>query len=242
MRKLVIGAVAVMLLAIATVAYAATEQKYKQTFTSASPSKSVGTKFSLEGSDPTAADNNFRPKPARVVDLLFPAGTVIDSRGAPQCKATDADFASKGPAACPARTRVDTGRAADNNAEAKLRGATFPAAVSAFNRKGGLILYVRPAAANPFVLRPVLRGTPGKNQRLVTTVKAITVPGDEAILTKFNLSTKPKSTGSGSRKRIFIKTPPRSKCPRGKLWTFKASLTYGDGTKQTVVSQQKCNR
>ena len=242
MRKLVIGAVAVMLLAIATVAYAATEQKYSQKFTSGSPSKSVGTKFSLEGSDPTAADNNFRPKPARVVDLLFPAGTRIDSKGAPQCKATDADFASKGAAACPARTKVDTGRAADNAAEAKLRGATIPAAVSAYNRAGGLILYIRPTLGNPFVLRPVLRGTPGKNQRLVTTVKAITVPGDEAILTKFKLSTKPITTGSGSSKRTFIKSPPATKCPRGKLWTFKATLTYGDGTKDTVVSQQKCTR
>jgi hypothetical protein len=238
-RKLVIGAAAVMLLAVmSAVAYGATVQKFKQTLTTASPGKGAGTKFSLEGSDPNAPENNFRGKPTRVVDLAFPLGTLIDPKGAPQCKATDGDFASKGEAACPASTRVDNGKAADNAAEAKLRqGGPITVKVTAFNAAKGLLLYLRPTIGSPFVLRPVWKGTATK-RHLVTTVKAITVPGDEIVLTKFKLSTKVKTVG----KRTLIRTPAKKYCPKSKLWTFKGTLTYSDGTKQKVVSQQKCKR
>ena len=238
MRKLAIGAVAVMLLAIAAVAYGATEQKFKQSFTTSAASKSAGTKFALEGSDPAAPENNFRGKPVRVVDIAFPKGTLIDSKGAPQCKATDADFASKGVAACPASTRVDTGKASDNNAQAKLKsGGPIEVKVDAFNRSKGLLLYLRPTVGAPFVLRPAFTGKKTA-PHLVTTIKAITVPNDEVVLTKFNLSTKPKNVG----KRKLITTPPKKNCPKSKLLTFSATLTYGDGTKQKVVSQSKCKR
>ena len=131
----------------------------------------------------------------RVVDIAFPTGTIINSAGAPQCKATDADFASKGDTACPASTRVDTGRASDNAAQAKLKsGAPIEVKVSAFNRKGGLLLYLRPSVGAPFVLRPAWTGKATK-RHLVTTIKAITVPNDEVVLTKFKLSTKPKNIG-----------------------------------------------
>lgn len=238
MRKLVFGAVCVVLLAIAGVTYAATVQKYSQKFTTSSPGKSAGTKFSLEGSDPAAPENNFRGKPTRVVDIAFPVGTLIDSKGAPQCKATDANFASKGETACPASTRVDTGKAADNAAEAKLKsGGPISVKVTAFNRKGGLLLYLRPSVGAPFVLRPVWKGTTTK-RHLVTTVKAITIPGDEVVLTKFKLSTKAKNIGT----RALIRTPAKKYCPRSKLWKFTAVLTYSDGTKQKVTSQQACKR
>jgi hypothetical protein len=236
-RKLVFGAVCVVILAIAGVAYAATVQKFDESFTTTSPARNAGLKFSLEGSDSTAP--NQRPKPANSIDIFFASGTVVNSKGATQCKATDADFQAKAEKACPASSRIDTGKDTQNNAEARLPfGDPIQVKIAAFNRKGGLILYLRPSVSSPFVLRPALKGKPGKQHLLTTIPKIEPVPGTEVILTKLKLATKPKHLG----KTVFIKTPPKAKCPKSKLWTFKAKFNYRDGTKQTVTDSQKCKR
>ncbi len=237
-RKLVFGAVCVVLLAIAGVAYAATVQKFSEVYTSSSPSKSVGLKFAIEGSDPADPANNNRPKPSNSIDIFFASGTVFNNKGAVQCKATDADFQSKGVAACPASSRIDNGKASQNAAVAKTRGATINVKVYAFNRKGGIILYLRPSVGAPFALRPTLKGRPG-SQHLLTTIPKITVPNDEIILTKLNLATKPKNIG----KTALVRTPPKAKCSaKTHKWVFKAKFNYRDGTKQTVTSKQTCRR
>jgi hypothetical protein len=237
-RKLVFGAVCVVLLAIAGVAYAATQQKFDESFTTSSPARSAGLKFSLEGSDP-ANPANQRPKPSNSIDIFFASGTVVNSKGAVQCKATDPDFQAKAEKACPASSRIDNGSSTQNAAEAKLSsGGPIAVKIFAFNRKGGLILYLKPSIGAPFVLRPALKGKAGK-QHLLTTIPKIAVTAtEEVILTKFKLGTKAKHVGSTA----FIKTPPKTKCPKSKLWTFKAVFNYRDGTKQTVTDTQKCKR
>ena len=237
-RKLVFGAVCVVLLAIAGVAYAATQQKFSESYTSSSPLRNVGLKFSLEGTDPANPENQ-RPKPSNSIDIFFASGTVFNNKGARQCKATDADFASKGEAACPAGSRIDNGKASQNAAVAKLKsGNPISVKIAAFNRKGGIILYLRPSVGAPFALRPTLKGKPG-SQHLLTQIPKITIPNDEIILTKLTLATKPKNIG----KTALVRTPPKSKCPaKTHKWTFKAKFNYRDGTKQTVTSTQKCKR
>jgi hypothetical protein len=238
-RKLVFGAVCVVLLAIAGVAYAATQQKFSEVYTSSSPSKSVGLKFAIEGTDPADPANNNRPKPSNSIDIFFASGTVFNNKGAVQCKATDADFQSKGVAACPASSRIDNGKAAQNAAVAKLKsGNPITVKVFAFNRKGGIILYLQPSVGAPFALRPTLKGRAG-SQHLLTTIPKITVPNDEVILTKLNLATKPKNIG----KAVLVKSPPKAKCSaKTHKWVFKAKWNYRDGTKETKTSTQKCKR
>lgn len=239
MRKLVFGAVCVVLLAIAGVAYAATVQKFSEAYTTSSASKNAGLKFSIEGSDPANPANNNRPKPSNSIDIFFASGTVFNNKGAVQCKATDADFASKGLAACPASSRIDNGKASQNLAVAKLKtGNPIGVKIAAFNRKGGIILYLRPDVGAPFALRPALKGKPG-SQHLLTTIPKITIPNDEVILTKLILATKPKNIG----KTALVRTPPKTKCSaKTHRWVFKAKWNYRDGTKETKTATQKCTR
>jgi hypothetical protein len=193
---------------------------------------------SIEGSDPADPANNNRPKPSNSIDIYLVKGTVFNNKGAKQCSATDAQFASKGIAACPASSRVDNGVASQNNGEAKLKaGNPIALTVAAFNRKGGIILYLRvPALGTQIVLRPALKGKPGA-QYLHTVIPAFKIPNDEVILTKLHLATKPRNIG----KAVLVKTPPKAKCPaKTHKWVFKTKWNYRDGTTETKSATQKC--
>jgi hypothetical protein len=192
---------------------------------------------SIEGSDPADPANNNRPKPSKSIDIFLASGTVFNNKGAKQCTASDADFAKKGIAACPANTRIDNGKATQNSGEARLKaGAPIQLTVAAFNRKGGIVLYLRvPAFGTQIVLRPTLKGKPGK-QHLLTTIPKFAVPNDEVILTKLHLATKPRNIG----KAVLVKTPPKAKCPKSRKWTFKTKWNYRDGTTETKSATQKC--
>ena len=54
-------------------------------------------------------DPNAKPPPIRGGEYRLPAGTRIDTAGTPKCEATDEELRARGPAACPADTRVGTG-------------------------------------------------------------------------------------------------------------------------------------
>lgn len=248
MRKLFIGAlVGALALAVAAVALAATQQTYSQAFSSSKANKSAGTTFSTDSSDPANTAGNKQPKSVRVFTIQFPAGTKIDSLGAQQCKKTDNDILQAGGApACP-KAVIGSG-----SAKVKLPFPGFGdinATVTAFNANKGLILYVNPQGAQPIILRPKFQGL-----KLITNVPPNCLPpatnqggsckksdgsaGQEAVLSHFDLTTKPKSQKVKKKKHTLITTP---KTCKGK-WTFGASLTYADGTITTLSSTQACKK
>jgi hypothetical protein len=122
--------------------------------------------------------------------------------------------------------------------------------VNAYNANKGLILFVNVQSANQtLVLRPKFRGL-----KLLTPVPQTCIPpnrpdqdcrpngqGDpqEAILTNFELKTKPKSSGKGKKKRVLIQTPKT--CPSGG-WTFTANIKYADGTSLTIPTKSPCSK
>ena len=55
----------------------------------------------------------------------MPKGAKFDAAGAAQCKATNADLMAKGAAACPAASRVGTGKATATNGTAVVDVAGF---------------------------------------------------------------------------------------------------------------------
>jgi hypothetical protein len=123
--------------------------------------------------------------------------------------------------------------------------------VNAYNAPKGLILFVNVQSANQtLVLRPKFRGL-----KLLTTVPQTCIPpnrpdqdckpngqgeSQEAILTNFELKTKPKSSGRGKSKRILIQTPKT--CPSSKKWGFEANIKYADGTSLKIPSTSPCSR
>jgi len=240
LRKLLIGAIAgVVMLAVAAIAYAATQTTYEQSYTTNKVAKSAGTHFDTTSIDPDNTENNQQPAKTRKLVIVFPAGTKITQTVKPFC--TNLDESSNNP--CPKNTKVGSG-----TAEVRLKfpgGAPIPAKVTAYNRKSngtkGLFLYVVPQVAGqaPVVIKPVFKGL-----KLTTILTPLCVLNDcatngEAVLTKFHLDTKPFQKGKGKKTKFFIRTPPN--CP-GAGWHFSADWTYDDGTTEHKDDFQKCKK
>jgi hypothetical protein len=254
MRKLVIGALmGALMLVVTAVAIGAsatsgtTVQNYTQTFSAKKPATSAGTTFETSSTDEQNPRNK-QPKRVTNFDLTFPAGTKINNKAAPQCKATETDFANAAnpDAACPKGSKIGTGLVA---ARTPFNGvADFTGTVSAYNANKGLLLFVNIQSANQtLLLNPKFKGI-----RLLTVVPQTCIPPNtpandckdstgtqqEAILTSFKLKTTAKSSGKGKAKKVLIQTP--AKCT-GK-WKFQADIKYSDGTAVKIPSEQACSK
>jgi hypothetical protein len=233
------------MLAVAAVALATTTTTFEQKYTSSKPGKSTGTSFKTTSSEDNNPEKNNQPKSTREFDIKFPAGTKIDYTAAPVCKNLDESSND----VCPKNTKIGTG-----HAKVLLPYPGFvpiDADVTAYNRKKGLWLYVVPNFPNqaPVVLKPKYVGL---------TLKTATPPnciastnqnghcvnsdgseGAEAVLTEFDLKTKPIAKGKGKKRKVYLQTP--KKCTKAG-WTFKASITYDDGSSVHPSFTQKCTK
>ena len=255
MRKLFIVALAgVLTLAMAAVAMAASEtsgttvQNYNQTYSTKKPNTSVGTTFGTSSTDEQNPRNK-QPKRVTNFDITFPKGSKIDNKAIPQCKADENDFAnaSNPDDACPKGSRIGTGVVA---ARTPFNGvADFTGTVYAYNANKGLLLFVNITTANQtLLLKPKFSGL-----KLKTVVPHTCIPpnspqndckdasGTEqaAILTNFELKTKPMSKGKGSKKKSLITSPKT--CPSG-AWPFQADIKYGDGTGVAIKASSACKK
>ena len=247
MRKLVIGAlVSALALAIAAIALADTTQTYTQKFSSNRTNKSAGISFSTSSNDPSNPKNQ-QPKSVRTFNIKFPAGTKVNSNGAPICKATDDQMTQAGGNLCK-KAVIGAGQA---RVKLPFPGfADINATVKAFNAKKSLLLYVNPQGAQPIILRPKFKGNLNNGPTLSTVVPPNCLPpatnqggqckkqdgsaGDEAILDFFSLKTVAKKQG----KAVLIRTP---KSCKGK-WNAVATLKYADGTSKSITSPQPCKK
>jgi hypothetical protein len=240
LRKLFVGAIAgALVLALAAIAYAETVTTYSQSYTTNKAGKSAGTIFKTSSIDDANTAENSQPAKTRKLVIGFPAGSKIDQSVKPYCAQLDESAND----VCPKNTQIGSG-----TAEVRLKfpgSAPIPAKVTAYNRKSegtkGLFLYVVPSVAGqaPVVIKPVFKGL-----KLTTVLTPLCVLNDcatngEAVLTKFELTTKPYKKGKGKKTRFFQKAP--AKCPAAG-WKFAADWTYDDGTTEHLESLQKCKK
>lgn len=236
MRKLLIGAIAgAVMLAVAAVAYAATQTTYSQSYTTKKTATSAGTHFDTTSIDPDNTAENQQPAKTRKLVIGFPAGTKIDQTVKPFCAVLHEDQTDP----CPKNTQVGSGTA---EVRVKFNGvAPIPAKVTAYNRKKGLWLYVVPQVQgqSPVVIKSSFQGV-----KLVTVLTPQCVLNDcqtngEAVLTKFHLDTKPFAKGKGKKAKSYIKTPKA--CPKGG-WHFTADFTYDTGATKHLDSFSPCKK
>jgi hypothetical protein len=246
LRKLLIGALAgVVVLAVAAIAMADTTQTFEQKYTASKPGKSTGTAFKTTSSEDNNPEKNNQPKATRQFNIKFPPGSKIDYTAAPVCKNLD-ESANE---VCPKNTKVGSGHAT----VLLPYPGTVPidADVTAYNRKKGLFLYVVPNFPNqaPVVLKPKYVGLTLKTATPPNCIASTNQnghcvdssgnPGAEAVLTEFDLKTKAITKGKGKKKKTYLKTP--SKCTKAG-WTFKADITYDDGSSVHPAFTQKCSK
>jgi hypothetical protein len=258
MRKLAVVALAgILTLAVTAVAIAAsatsgtTVQNYEQTYSQKKPNKSTGTSFKTSSTDEQNTAKNKQPKRVTNFDITFPAGSKIDSKAAPQCKADENDFAEEDNPddACPRGSKIGTGKVAARlpfNGTGDLAGT-----VRAYNANKGLLLFVEVTASGArqtLLIKPKFRG-----RRLLSTVPVTCVPPgtpangcrdatgnvNEVTLTSFELKTKAVSSRSGRVRRQLITTPRT--CPSGG-WGFEADIKYADGSSVNIPEKSPCSR
>jgi hypothetical protein len=254
MRKLAVVALAgILTLVVTAVAIAAsatsgtTVQNFEQTYTQKKVGKSTGTSFQTSSTDEQNTAKNKQPKRVTNFDILFPKGSKIDSKAAPQCKADENDFASEDNPddACPKGSKIGSGSVA---ARLPLNGAgDLNGTVRVYNANKGLLLFVQvdaPGAAQTLLIKPKFSGV-----NLKTTVPVTCLPPgtpqngcrdaqgnpQEVVLVSFKLKT--KAVKDKKTKRQLITTPKT--CPSGG-WTFTASLKYADGSGVKIPSKQSC--
>jgi hypothetical protein len=236
LRKLLIGAIAgAVMLAVAAIAYAATETTYSQSYTKNKVNTSVGTIFKTSSIDTANTAENQQPKKTRKLVITFPAGTKFDQGVKPYC--AKLDESSNDP--CPKNTQIGSGTA---EVRLKFNGTQpIPAKVTAYNKKKGLWLYVVPQVAGQ---APVVIVSNFQGLKLVTNLKPLCVLNDcakngEAVLTKFELTTKAFKKGKGKKVRYFDRSP---KTCTSKGWKFTGDWTYDDATTEHKESIQKCHK
>jgi hypothetical protein len=254
-RKFLIGAVVLATALItAAVALGTVQRTFVMTFgktatatSTSKPNTATPTFLSEDSLDPANGANFQQPPQDDLDTIIFPPGTTLDQSAAPQCNATDAQFAQKGEAACPKKSNVGSGHA---RLRTKFQSAgEIQATVTLFNGKNKkLLTYVNPQGANPQIIRTSVQGKKGKNQKFSIPVPVSCVlgsppdctsngtsAGDVRIvhldLTIPKLVLKKKKNGK-TIKIPLLKTP--KKCPASHKWTFTFKFHHRDGSTTDV--------
>jgi hypothetical protein len=231
MRKLLVLAIVVVAASGAAVAFAssqATTFSFKQsTHKAGTP---TGIAFKVEFGDPDVA--NGLPSGLKDFKITMPKGAKIDPAGAVQCKATDADLMSKLAAACPAASRIGSGKAtASNGSTVTLDVAGYVFNAKAAGKNSWVFLFLINNGYAASFSAPVKGGT--------LSAKGLSgaVPGG-LIVTKFAGTIAKHSKGKGRKKHNLITAP--SSCPKNKKWTNKATWVFVDGSKDSSTSTSSC--
>jgi hypothetical protein len=190
------------------------------------PHHPTGERFLIDYSNPR--DPAAKPVPVRAVTATLPRGARIDTGGPAACTASDSDLVARGPAACPAASRVGrgTGRV-DTGFPGPGRSVT--ADVDVFNTRGGFLTVntVRsPHYRNVFRFRIRGRTWSTSTPRLPGT------PPDGGAIDALDIHI--------FRRSGYIATPRR--CPRRGYWLTRMRFSYDGGVTQTAATRSPCKR
>jgi len=233
MRKLfVCSAIAVLTAATGAVALASSEVTtfvFKQS--TRAEGASTGISFKTSFGDPDAA--NGLPSGVKSFTIKMHKGAKIDPAGATQCSASSQTLMDKGPAACPASSRIGKGTA---TATPPAGGAGVTVDAVIFNdrvnkRNAFLFMFVANGqyvtAFDAFV----------KGNTLSASGLDGAIPGG-LIVTQFNGTIDKHSKGRGKKKHNLITAP--SVCPPSKKWTNSATFGFTNGDKDSATSTSPC--
>jgi hypothetical protein len=196
-----------------------------------SPGAATGLDFHIVYRNPT--DPGAKPPAIKGAVFTLPAGTRIDGSAVPQCTATDEELRLQGRDACPAGSRVGTG---------KLEAMTgFPgvdpltADVVAFNGAGEIIEVVFVEGTNNVagMDRLTVEG------RTLTAHPPATPggpPDGRTAVREIRLSLPARRGGDGS---AYVTAPGR--CLSGR-WMSRARYVFEDGGETTLTSSSSCRR
>jgi len=228
MALVALGAAAPLALAQGETAY----QTSSYTLSQERPGKTSSERFVFDYVDP--ADPAGKPPAVQRVTTILPKGARYDTSAPESCDAGDAELIAAGSSACPDGSRIGGGVVTVDTG-APEPGRIVTADVEFLNAPGEFIYVntVRGSGARTIIRAEVtdrltitetgmLPGTPPEGGSIDTV--DVTVEGVSRIV-------------DGERRR-YITTPPR--CPKDRSWTARVRFEYGDGTAQTMATENKC--
>ena len=214
----------------APVASAGVRADYKQMFTTPVPGQSTGTDTRILYKNPS--DPKAKPIPIRQEVFTFPAGTTYDESVVPDCTASDAEILLLGKSACPPESWL--GGSKGDTSMTGFPGPDTPVDVDGWDQGGDLVLWGRD---HQFGIGAV---THARRKGQVVTVDVPRTPGGppdgENALRRIHHVFPARSAG----RRAYMRTP--RKCPRSRVWTFKARFTFADGAVERDVYRMPCRR
>ena len=204
---------------------------YKQVFTTNVPGKSAGTDTRILYKHPN--DAKAKPIPVRREVFTFPAGTTYDESVVPDCNASDAEILALGKSACPPGSRLG-GSHGDTSMTGFENGGETAVDVDGWDQHGDLVLWGRD---HQFGIGAVAHA---RRKGQVVTVEVPRTPGGppdgENALRRVHHLFPARSRG----KRAYMRTP--RKCPKSRVWTFRAAFTFADGVVERDVYRMRCKR
>jgi hypothetical protein len=212
-------------------AYAAPRVDYRQAFTTSKPGKSTGTDVWILYKNP----NDPKGKPVRIrrEEFTLPAGTTYDQTVVPDCTASDAEILLLGMSACPPASHIGASQGATSMSG--FGSGEDPIDMDFWDDAGVLVLWGR---SHQFpAIGAVARGHQ-KGQTMTIDIPASPggPPDGESAVRRVHNVFPARSAG----KRAFVRTPP--KCPRSRVWTFRAKFTFADGAVERDVYRMRCTR
>jgi hypothetical protein len=180
------------------------------------------------------------PPALRHLLIDLPPSTEIDTSVPPRCSASDLQIMLQGESACPANARVGNGQVTVKQ--------TGTGAVSTYDTvlynadhdllelvvSGGRVLGIAHTHQHGTTLDgPVPTCLTGGNP-------PDGCPFDELKLLSNHLEVSPVSVREGSVQRNYGTTPPT--CPASGYWQTRVTLTYADGSVDTVTPKSRCSR
>jgi hypothetical protein len=183
----------------------------------------------------SAPDSSAEPPPLRHLLIRLPAGTHLNTTVVPQCTASDAQIRLLGDAACPPGSRVGSGQVtADVTGLGRM---TFDTTL--FNGPDQQIEVIEAGnrLGSDGVVRTYLHGTTldGPVPTCLTGGQPPSgCPFDQVTLLSNHLTMRAITVNG----RSYGVTPPT--CPVSGAWRTPVTLTYADGSVDTVVTRQPC--
>ena len=189
------------------------------------------TGFSFNGVYHAAGDPSGDPPYMRRMTFYPDRGLRYDTSVPEKCTASDVELQARGAAACPEGSRLGGGTAVG-----KFMDSESELTVDMFNNTGEIIM----VTASP-LLATVGRGKFGPDGSIEWNTPTCfpatnPCPVDNALQVRSSISMKPYVRGA----RSYLTTPPA--CPKSGHWEQPVRLWWADGTDDTAVTQQPCDR
>lgn len=223
MKKVLLLAVATALLAVPAYAAVRHEHKFSLAFTTKAVNAKSGTTFLTNRFNYKAPPQGQPADRVKTTQFVMAPGTRTNPNAYPAC--SKSALVAKGPMACPAGSKVGTGKA-----EVITGLPLDPIVMTAqvFTTRNGLLTYLTGAGQTQVI------GLSMKANKIVAAVpRKCLVDTDctqgEAVLKRLSVTLKPGK---------LITTP--AKCPASHKWTNTAIYTFVNGDTERETSTSPC--